>query len=194
MVDLETFVSSESNLLDCVRFHFMSILRKELTGISIEWNPQYEVLFLLYQAETTPHLVNLTLCTFHPIFMELYTAWSVLTLPKSTNLLILPALYPLTTLMRLLSLQRHWWMNNIMEMSNDASKVFSLYLYLLSKIEEYSQTALNVFDFASIKFLQFLPNCETKYTRNYKHFVTAKFCFCEMQNIFNEKQDRKDFE
>ena len=39
MVDLETFVSSESNLLDCVRFHFMSILRKELTGISIEWNP-----------------------------------------------------------------------------------------------------------------------------------------------------------
>ena len=74
MVDLETFVSSESNLLDCVRFHFMSILRKELTGISIEWNPQYEVLFLLHQAETTPHLVNLTLCTFHPIFMELYTA------------------------------------------------------------------------------------------------------------------------
>ena len=80
------------------------------------------------QTETTPHLVDLTLCTFYPIFMELQTGWSVLTLAKPTNLL-LPALYPLTSLMSLVSMQRHWWMNN-MKMSHDASSTFGLKLYL----------------------------------------------------------------
>ena len=87
------------------------------------------------QTETTPHLVDPTLCTFYPIFMELQTVWSALTLAKPTNLL-LPALYPLTSLMSLVSMQRHWWMNNT-EMSHDASSTFGLKLYLLSKIEEY---------------------------------------------------------
>ena len=40
---------------------------------------------------------------------------------------------------------------NNMEMPHDASSAFDQYLYLLSKIEEYSQTTLDVFDFASMK-------------------------------------------
>ena len=38
MVDLEVFDSSEPTLLDCIRFYFMGILRKELTDIANEWN------------------------------------------------------------------------------------------------------------------------------------------------------------
>ena len=38
MVDLEIFDPSTSALLDCIRFCFMSILRKELTDIANEWN------------------------------------------------------------------------------------------------------------------------------------------------------------
>ena len=82
-------------------------------------------------------------------------------------------------------------MNNNVGMAHDASSAFGLYLYLLNKSEEYSQTTLNVFDFASIKFCDFcsfLPNCEAKYTRSYKHFVIAKFHSFEMHNIVNDKQ------
>ena len=38
MVDLEMFYPSEPALLDCIRFCFISILRKELTDIANEWN------------------------------------------------------------------------------------------------------------------------------------------------------------
>ena len=38
MVDLEIFDPREIALLDCIRFCFMSILRKELTDIASEWN------------------------------------------------------------------------------------------------------------------------------------------------------------
>ena len=72
-----------------------------------------------------------------------------------------------------------------MEMPHDASSAFDLRSYRLSKIKEYSQTTLNVFNFASIKFCN--SNCETKYIRNYKHFVHAKFDTREIQNTFNEK-------
>ena len=105
MVDLETFVSSESNLLDCVRFHFMSILRKELTGISVEWNPHL----------LSPSRNNTS--SGKPNFMYFP-----------------PHLYGTTDRM----------------ISTNSPKT--------------------------------------------DKFVTAKFCFCEMQNIFNEKEDRKDFE
>ena len=40
---------------------------------------------------------------------------------------------------------------NNMEIPHDASSTFDLYLYLLSKIEEYSYTTFDVFDFVSIK-------------------------------------------
>ena len=68
--------------------------------------------------------------------------------------------------------------------------LFDLYLYLLSKIEEYSQFTFNVFDFASIKFFdsrQFLPSYENKHAKNYKHFILTKFDIREIQNIFNGK-------
>ena len=39
MVDLEIFDPSEPALLDCIRFCFINILRKELTDIANEWNP-----------------------------------------------------------------------------------------------------------------------------------------------------------
>ena len=38
MVDSKIFDPSEPVLLDCIRFCFMSILRKELTDIANEWN------------------------------------------------------------------------------------------------------------------------------------------------------------
>ena len=62
-------------------------------------------------------------------------------------------------------------------MPHNASIAFHFYLYLLSKIEEYSSTTINVSNFAifTFFFFFFLPNCETKYNMNYKHFVPAKF-------------------
>ena len=39
MVDLEIFDPNEPALLDCIRFCFINILRKELTDIANEWNP-----------------------------------------------------------------------------------------------------------------------------------------------------------
>ena len=38
MVDSEIFDPRETTLLDCIRFCFMSIRRKELTDIASEWN------------------------------------------------------------------------------------------------------------------------------------------------------------
>ena len=38
MVDLEVLDPHEPALLDCIKFCFMSILRKELTDIANEWN------------------------------------------------------------------------------------------------------------------------------------------------------------
>ena len=66
-----------------------------------------------------------------------------------------------------------------MEIQHDASSAFDLHFYLLSKLEEYSKTNLNVFDFAKLRKLN---------TWNYKHFVLPKFDTHEMQNFFNEKQ------
>ena len=43
---------------------------------------------------------------------------------------------------------------NNMEIADDASSAFDLYPYLLSEIEEYSQT-LNVLNFASVTFCNF---------------------------------------
>ena len=117
MVDLEIFDPRELTLLDCIRFCYISILRKELTDIANEWNPHLLspninntpsgrpdiMYFLLHLYRTTDHMISINLS-------------------KPTNLLLLPpALYPLTCLMSLVSLQRHWWMNNNMEMSHDAS-------------------------------------------------------------------------
>lgn len=59
---------------------------------------------------------------------------------------------------------------NSMEMTDDALNAFDVYLYLLSEVKEYSQTTLNVLNFASIElcnFWNFLPSCWSKYTRNY---------------------------
>ena len=38
MVDLKIFDTSEPDLLDCIRFCFMSILQKELADIANQWN------------------------------------------------------------------------------------------------------------------------------------------------------------
>ena len=120
------------------------------------------------------------LCCIRFCFM---TIWLVLTLQKTTNLLILPVLYPLTSLMSLMGLINE----NNMEYNNmqlDASSAIDLHLYLLSKIEEYSQTTLDEFHFASIKFCDlciFLPSCKTKYTRHYTRFVLTKSDTREMK-------------
>ena len=162
MVDLEIFDPSTSTLLDCIRFYFMSILQKNLQTLLMNG-----IVTCFRQTETTRHLVDLTLCTFYPIFMELQTTWSASPLQEPTNLSILPALYPLTSLMSLVSLQEHWWIKYTCTCT----------YIILSKIEEYSLTNLNVFNFASIKFCVFcifLSNCEIKYTVKLLTFCSLK--------------------
>ena len=65
MVDLEIFDPSEPTLLDCARFCFMSILRKELTDIANEWNP-----YLLSQKRKNTPSGRLDIMYFLPHFYE----------------------------------------------------------------------------------------------------------------------------
>ena len=73
MVDLEIFDPSEPALLDCIRFCFMTILRKELTEITNEWNRHLlspnrnntpsertgVMYFLPHLSGTTDHMVSI---------------------------------------------------------------------------------------------------------------------------------------
>ena len=73
MVDLEIFDPSEPALLDCIRFCFMTILRKELTEITNEWNRHLlspnrnntpsertgVMYFLSHLSGTTDHMVSI---------------------------------------------------------------------------------------------------------------------------------------
>ena len=103
-----------------------------------------------YQTETVGHLIGLTLRTSYPIFMKLQTTWSVFDTADTEEFNDITSPVPpdffdefgefIETLMN----------ENNMEMPHAASSAFDLYLYLLSKTEEYSQTALNVFNFAII--------------------------------------------
>ena len=73
MVDLEIFDPREITLLDCIRFCFMSIRRKELTDIASEWNRHLlspnknntpsgrpdVMYFLLHLYGTTGHMISI---------------------------------------------------------------------------------------------------------------------------------------
>ena len=73
MVDLEIFDPRELTLLDCIRFCYISILRKELTDIANEWNPHLlspdinntpsgrpdSMYFLLHLHRTTDHMISI---------------------------------------------------------------------------------------------------------------------------------------
>ena len=133
MVDLELFDPSEPALLDCIRFCFMSILQKELTYIANEWNryllsPNRNnrssgtpdvMYFLPHLYGTTDHMISIDTAETDE-FIDITSA--------------VPSDFSdefgefAGTLMN----------ENNMEMPHDASSAFDLYLYLLSKIEEYS--------------------------------------------------------
>ena len=147
MVDLEIFDPSVLALLDCIRFWFMSILRKELTYIANEWNRHQlspnrnnapsgrpdAMYFLHHLYGTTDHMISINTAETDE-FIDITSAVTSDFSDESREFA--------ETLMN----------ENNMEMPHDASSAFELYLYRLSKIEKYSQTTLNVFDFASIKF------------------------------------------
>ena len=73
MVDLEIFDPRELTLLNCIRFCYISILRKELTDIANEWNPHLLspninnnpsgrpdiMYFLLHLYRTTDHMISI---------------------------------------------------------------------------------------------------------------------------------------
>ena len=133
MVDLEIFYPSEPALLACIRFCFMSILRKELADIANEWNRHLlspnrnntqsgrpdVMYFLPHLYGTTDHMISIDTAETDE-FIDITSA--------------VPSDFSdefgefAGTLMN----------ENNMEMPHDASSAFDLYLYLLSKIEEYS--------------------------------------------------------
>ena len=133
MVDLEIFYPSEPTLLACIRFCFMSILRKELADIANEWNRHLlspnrnntqsgrpdVMYFLPHLYGTTDHMISIDTAETDE-FIDITSA--------------VPSDFSdefgefAGTLMN----------ENNMEIPHDASSTFDLYLYLLSKIEEYS--------------------------------------------------------
>ena len=102
-------------------------------------------------------------------------------------------LCPLTSLMSLMSFQGHWWMKIIWKYHIMHQVLLTCTYIFWAKsrdIVRLPSTYLitRVLNFVTFLRLFFLSNCETKYTRNYKHFVLAKFDTCEMQNILNKNQ------
>ena len=133
MVDLEIFYPSEPALLACIRFCFMSILRKELADIANEWNRHLlspnrnntqsgrpdVMYFLPHLYGTTDHMISIDTAEVDD-FIDITSA-----VPSDFSDEFVEFV---GTLMN----------ENNMELSHGASSAFDLYLYLLSKIEEYS--------------------------------------------------------
>ena len=86
MVDLKIFDTSEPDLLDCIRFRFMSILQKELADIANQWN--YHL--LSPNRNNTPSGRPDVVLSTPSLWPHLQTTQLVLTLQKPTSLLILP--------------------------------------------------------------------------------------------------------
>ena len=133
MVDLEIFYPSEPALLACIRFCFMSILRKELADIANEWNRHLlspnrnntqsgrpdVMYFLPHLYGTTDHMISIDTAEVDE-FIDITSA-----VPSDFSDEFVEFV---GTLMN----------ENNMELPHGASSAFDLYLYLLSKIEEYS--------------------------------------------------------
>ena len=88
--------------------------------------------------------------TSYPIFMKLQTTWSVFDTEDTEEFIDITSPVPPDFFDEFGEFTETLMNENNMEMSHAASSAFDLYLYLLSKTEEYSQTALNVFNFAII--------------------------------------------
>ena len=124
MVDLEIFDPSELVSLDCIRFCFMNILRKELTDITNEWNrhllspnksntPSVRpdvMYFLLYLYGTTNHMISINTAETSE-FIDISSAVPAEFSHEFAETLI-----------------------NENNMAHGASNTFDLHLYLFSKI------------------------------------------------------------
>ena len=126
MVDFEIFDPSEPVLLDCIRFCFMSILRKELTDIASEWNRHLlspnknntpsgrpaVMYFLPHLYGTTGHMISIDAAETDE-FIDIFSAVPFDFSDEFGEFA--------GTLMN---------ENNNMEMSHDPSSAFNLYLRL----------------------------------------------------------------
>ena len=126
MVDLEIFDPREIALLDCIRFCFMSILRKELTDIASEWNRHLlspnknntpsgrpaVMYFLPHLYGTTGHMISIDAAETDE-FIDIFSAVPFDFSDEFGEFA--------GTLMN---------ENNNMEMSHDPSSAFNLYLRL----------------------------------------------------------------
>ena len=121
MVDSEIFDPGEPVLLDCIRFCFERNLQAlQMNGFAICFR----------KTKTTHHLVGLTLCTSPP--PHLYGT------AETDEFIDINGDVPSNFSHEFGEFAETLMNENKMNIPHDASSAFELYLYLLSKIEEYS--------------------------------------------------------
>lgn len=140
MTDLNVFTSSDPVLVDCIRFCFMPLIRKEFNQ---EWNSHIisksrnsgprgrpDVMYYL------PHLYHSTDCLINVDADEIEQFYPCVT--HNTVEDVSPEFKEFAqTLM-----QQNGW-----DFPNVVSDALRLYMYLLSKIEQYSQNIVNCLNF-----------------------------------------------
>ena len=133
MIDLDVYDPSDPVILDCARFCFMGILRKELLTVANDWNQHLiskskndgpsgrpdTIFFLPHLFETQNYLQNVDsseVNEFQPIISELPPDFS----KEFQDFLEI-----------IMS-------SNNLEMPTNPSEALNLYFFLVQKIDEYS--------------------------------------------------------
>ena len=128
MVDLEIFDPNEPTLLDCIRFCFISILRKELTDIGNEWNRH-----LLSPDRSNIPSLRPDFVYFPPHF---YVITDHIISPDTAEIdkaIDITSAVPCDFFDEFGKFAETLMNENIMEMTHDASSAFDLYYIFLAK-------------------------------------------------------------